>query len=428
MKQTTYKIFTREESAEKAHSLPAQKNFLYRALRHPHFRPYVRLIILTVALNLYFFVYHLGSLNQDQILNLVIINFGLGILLRQHEVINLLFKLATSVPKTWPLSIRWAAGKVYHFGGVHVGSFFSGSIWFALFIFRCYSNAAGFTSVVILGIVHLFVLVIMMVVALPQIRTPHHDLFEKTVRFGAWLSTAMFWIQSLLLEDGNIFGLSFITFCLIKPWLHIRKVDVEQLRPSSHVTTSTFNYGVTPFAGSSTELSLNPLLEWHSFANIPAPDRPGFRLCISRAGDWTGSYIDKLPKKVWVRGIPTAGVGNIELCFKKVIWVATGSGIGPCLPHLLDKKVPSRLVWSTRSPRATYGDQLVSEILKAQPNALIWDTTKEGKPDLLGLAYHAYKEFGAEAIIVISNKKVTFHLNYDLESRGIPAFGAIWDS
>ena len=77
---------------------------------------------------------------------------------------------------------------------------------------------------------------------------------------------------------------------------------------------------------------------------------------------------------LWVKGIPTAGVGNIDKLFRKVVWVATGSGIGPCLPHLLAGDTPSLLVWSTRHPRQTYGDALVDEILAVQPDAIIWDT------------------------------------------------------
>jgi hypothetical protein len=151
-------------------------------------------------------------------------------------------------------------------------------------------------------------------------------------------------------------------------------------------------------------------------------------LTISRAGDWTGSLIDDLPSHLWVKGIPTAGVGNIDRLFKRVIWVATGSGIGPCLPHLLAGEVPSRLVWSTRDPLKTYGTALMDEIRAAQPDAVIWDTTRSGKPDLVRLAYAAYREFAAEAVICISNKKTTWEVVEQMEIRGIPAYGAIWDS
>lgn len=88
-------------------------------------------------------------------------------------------------------------------------------------------------------------------------------------------------------------------------------------------------------------VSRSPLLEWHSFADVPAPGKAGFRLTISRAGDWTGSFIDDAPSRVWVKGITTAGVATIETLFTKVVYVASGSGIGPVLPHLLAKEVPS---------------------------------------------------------------------------------------
>ena len=128
-----------------------------------------------------------------------------------------------------------------------------------------------------------------------------------------------------------------------------------------------------------------------------------------------------------MKGITTAGVANVETLFRKVVYVATGSGIGPVLPHLLAGAVPARLVWAAREPRRTYGD-LVQEILAVQPDALIWDTATQGKPDMLRLAYRAYVEFGAEAVICISNKKLTWQVVHGLESRGIPAYGAIWDS
>ena len=198
--------------------------------------------------------------------------------------------------------------------------------------------------------------------------------------------------------------------------------------PSSHVALAHFDYGVTPFAGSSTAVSRSPLKEWHSFANVPSPGKEGFRLTISRAGDWTGDFIDDKPSHVWVKGIPTAGVANIEVLFKRVVYIATGSGIGPCLPHLLAQEVPSHLVWSTRDARKTYGDALVDEILDVEPNALIWDTDSKGRPDLVQLAYAACKAFDAEAVIVISNQKLTRQVVYGMESRGIPAYGAIWDS
>ena len=116
------------------------------------------------------------------------------------------------------------------------------------------------------------------------------------------------------------------------------------------------------------------------------------------------------------------------MLYERVVYVVTGSGIGPCLGQILAARVPARLVWSTRSPRATYGDALVDEVEAAQPDAVIWDTTERGKPDLLRLAHQAYRDFDAEAVFVVSNKPTTWRLVHGLERLGIPAFGPIWDS
>lgn len=56
------------------------------------------------------------------------------------------------------------------------------------------------------------------------------------------------------------------------------------------------------------------------------------------------------------------------------------------------------------------------------------DTRKHGKPDMVKLTYRMVKEFNAEAVCIISNQKLTQKVVYGMVSRGIPAFGAIWDS
>ena len=56
------------------------------------------------------------------------------------------------------------------------------------------------------------------------------------------------------------------------------------------------------------------------------------------------------------------------------------------------------------------------------------DTRKYGKPDMVKLTYRLVREFEAEAVCIISNQKLTQKVVYGMMSRGIPAFGAIWDS
>lgn len=415
---------------------------------------YHRLAALVLVINVVVAVRSVGAgwwssdgVDLAAVSNVVLANIALAVLIRQQYVINLLFRLATMAPTSWPLRVRWTLGKVYHFGGLHVGGAIAGTAWYAAFVaalgFHLSRGLDGATvPLVALTVAVLVLLVAMVVTAWPSLRARLHDRFERTHRFGGWAVLALFWVQTVLVaaDAGNggvlanlttsvaFWTLIVLTTSVALPWLRLRKVPVEITTPSSHVALTRFDHGVTPFAGSSTAVSRSPLMEWHSFANVPSPGEDGFRLTISRAGDWTGSLIDDTPSHLWVKGIPTAGVANIEVLFTKVVYVATGSGIGPCLPHLLAGEVPSHLVWATRNPRRTYGDELVDEILAVQPDAEIWDTDAHGKPDLVALAHEACVAHGAEAAICISNKKVTWQVVEGLEVRGIPAYGAIWDS
>jgi len=406
----------------RAVALPPADRSWRTLLRRRPFTHHNRLVALVVLVNLCALGWWSGD--TDRATALVVANLTLAALIRQQLVINLLFWLATSAPKHWPLRIRWTLGKVYHFGGLHVGAAICATAWFLVLAV----TTTGPPFVLALTWTIMAVLVTLVVLALPRLRAKHHDLFERAHRFGGWTVLVLFGVLAAVSNPVFLWPLALVVASVVLPWLRLRRVPVHIVSPSPHVALVSFDHGVTPFAGSSTTVSRNPLLEWHSFANVPAPGRSGFRLTISRAGDWTAKFIADQPSHVWVKGIPTAGVGNIDKLFTRVVWVATGSGIGPCLPHLLAGDTPSVLVWSTRNPRRTYGDALVDEILGVQPDAVVWDTESQGKPDLVALAYDACRRFDAEAVICISNKPTTWQVVEELESRGIPAYGAIWDS
>ena len=436
--------------------LPTQK-MLWRSIwAHHRLSHYRRWVFLVSIVNLAILTYGLTSgawfsstgIALGTISNVLITNIAMAILIRQQYVINLMFAVATSIPTSWPLAIRRQMGKVYHFGGIHMAGAIAGTLWFmVLFGSLVYHQVNGLPGVslgtMFVSYSLIAILVAMIILALPALRARFHDNFELMHRFGGWASLVLFFAQTvlfandqrgdlglgeMLISSFGFWALVLVAISIVLPWLRLQKVPIKIERPSDHVALVRFNHGVTPFAGSSTTVSRSPLTEWHSFANVPSPHEEGFRLTISRAGDWTGSLIDDMPSHVWVKGIPTAGVGNVDQLFKRVVWVATGSGIGPTLPHLLAQEVPAHLIWSTRNARKTYGDKLVDEILEVEPNALIWDTDERGRPNLSQLAYAAVQEFDAEAVIVISNQKLTRMVVYDMESRGIPAYGAIWDS
>jgi ferredoxin-NADP reductase len=119
---------------------------------------------------------------------------------------------------------------------------------------------------------------------------------------------------------------------------------------------------------------------------------------------------------------------RIATCFNRVVLIATGSGIGPLLGHIQAPSCPTQLIWSTPKPEETFGKALCDTIRKKVPNAVIHDTRTQGRPDLVKMGYNMAKGFGAEAVIIIANEKITKKVVYGLETRGIPTYGAIWDS
>lgn len=416
--------------------LPAKLPWIRRILKHPRLMQSNRLALLVVVANV---VVLLGGVHGVADLALVAqVNFAVGILVRQQLLVNCLSRLVMKVPKSWPLRVRWAFAKGYHLGGLHVGGAVCGTLWFLALTVAAIGQVGAALQLVYC--VQAVLLLAIVITARPSARAKHHDRFERVHRYGGWTLSILFWIGALLLAaerrgpllaaiagTPTVWVLVVTTLSSLAPWMLLRRVPIDVIRPSSHVALVHSRYG-RPMAGSSRSIARHPLQQWHSFAVIPTPGVPGFRMAVSRAGDWTGEFIDDPPSHMWVRGVATAGMANYGLVFRRVVYVATGSGIGPILAHILASRVPGKLVWVTRDPVKTYGQHLVDEILAAQPDALIWDTDAHGKPDMVKLAYSAYADSGAEAVICVSNRKVTWSVVHGLEQLGIPALGPIWDS
>ncbi|WQF88431.1 Putative ferredoxin-NADP reductase (FNR), nucleotide-binding domain-containing protein [Colletotrichum destructivum] len=299
------------------------------------------------------------------------------------------------------------------------------------------------------------------------------------------------------------------TLLVAYPWTRLRLRDVEAEAMSDHVVKLNFNYADVHY-GQAVRLTDAPLRETHAFAVIPNPAAPssstaanndddvekalsregggggggggalsnagkkGFSVLVSNAGDWTAKIIKDPPKKIWTRGVPQYGVLRVAGLFEPCIVMATGSGIGPCLSLFVQRpEHPVRIVWSAQRPAETYGQAVIDALYRADPGAVIIDTQKTGRPDLVAVAYRIWdgsrrRALGlaqddetkakttttmttntmqttmttttttttrsgrrtgpCEAVVIISNQKVTRKVVYGLESRGIPAYGAIFDS
>ncbi|KAL4250630.1 Adenylate-forming domain-containing protein [Abortiporus biennis] len=423
-----------------------------RNARHQIFSLYRRLFGVVFATNMGVLIatFVKGGLNVSaQHLGLIVIsNLFVSIVMRQDYVINAWFLVFTSVPLSFPLFIRRIAARVHHIGGFHSGCAVSGTIWFIPFTVQATREMAngGKASPALVGVAYaiLTLLIGMLILAYPAFRRDHHDAFERTHRFAGWSATALFWCLVLflvrdykapeltlgkaLVKSAPFWLLLILTLSIISSWLRLRKVNVRAEVLSNHAVRYYFDYVNRTYPGQFIRLSDKPLTEWHSFAAIAVPGVKGYSAVLSRAGDWTSGQISEPPSKIWVRGVPCYGALTVSCLFRRVVFVATGSGIGPIAPWIFDGKVPSKLLWTAPNVRQTFGDNLVDAVLKAAPDAVIYDTRTHGKPDMVKLVYHLVKETNAEAVCIISNQKLTEKVVYGMMSRGIPAIGAIWDS
>ncbi|KAI1513687.1 Tyrocidine synthetase [Pyrenophora tritici-repentis] len=378
-------------------------------------------------------------------------NLCAAILVRSEPVINLLFTIFSSVPTWVPLGIRRICANVFHIGGIHVGCAMAAVIWFIIFTVGASLEIAKDVDVRILSLapailsyVIIVLLLAMTALSHPVLRSRYHDLWENLHRFGGWTVLILYWVlvglstkelsrgsgmstSEAYLRNPSLWLIVIATCAIIFPWLFLRRVSVRPEVLSSHAIRLHFDSPIVP--GKGVRLAQHPLRDWHGFATITnAPEGKGYSVIISRAGDFTGHIIDTAPTHIWRRSIPTSGVLRIATLFKSVVVVATGSGIGPCLSIFPYKHIAMRILWTAPNHEATFGKSLVDDVRRRDPNAVIHNTRMSGKPDMSLLTYQLYKESGAEAVLVISNKQFTQQIVFDMQKRGIPAYGAIFDS
>lgn len=392
------------------------------------------------------------SMTPESAATAVSVNLCVAVLIRQELVVNALFWVFGKCPQSFPLRLRRLAAKVYHLGGMHSGAAMGATLWFAIFnvsivtAYRTKDLHKNREAIPVITVVLDALLISIVVMAHPAIRARFHNTFELIHRFGGWSSLALFWVLFGLLVDARLndnrssltiqsavggnpifWTLLISTISVASPWIWLRKVPVNAEPLSDHAIRLHFTYTNLPLCAAP-RVSDSPLLEWHAFAGIPEDDGQGFSILVSRAGDWTAKLIRSPPTKLWVRGIPTMGVLHIAPIFKKVVLVATGSGIGPVLSLLTKVKIDCRILWSTPNPEATYSSSVIDNVCQADPAAIIINTSASGRPDLVNQAYELYSNSGAEAIFIISNPRVTRTVVYGLESRGVPIFAPIFDS
>ncbi|KAI0161197.1 hypothetical protein GGR57DRAFT_518416 [Xylariaceae sp. FL1272] len=432
---------------------------LSRKVRYNYASSYRKIFGVIFTINLAVFVALLvegrGSPSSRDVGSAASFNLLVCILFRQEEFVNFVYEIFVWAPHSWPIAVRKRLAKVFHYGGCHSGAGTAAVVWYILYTIlvtleyikeRQWDTLANLiTSWVVVSM-----FIIILTAAHPNFRRKSHDHFEAFHRFAGWTALLAFWVHNIvsanvtarqwhrsigyvLVRSPNFWFIILSTSCTIASWSRLRHRVVYPEKLSDHATRLHFKYrAMQPFYG--LKISDKPLTEWHAFATIPDVDPEsgktnGFSVVVSNAGDWTKKQImEPNERKLWVRGAPLHGLLYTSRLFQRIVVVATGSGIGPCLSLLFANVTPRRVLWSTRDPEKTYGPQVVNAVLKADPGAMIWNTNEKGYPDIVGETYQLVHESNAEAVFIISNPKVTEKVVFGMQSRGIPAYGAIFDS
>ncbi|KAI0435869.1 hypothetical protein F4803DRAFT_276015 [Xylaria telfairii] len=441
-------------------SLPNQLGSgLSRKIRHKYASSYRKIFGAIFTINLAVFLAFLikdrGNPNSREVGSAASANLLVSILFRQEEFVNLVYEIFVLAPHSWPLSVRKRLAKVFHYGGCHSGAGTAAVVWYLLYtILATKEYIEDKQTDTLINIITSYIVITMFVVILtaahPDLRRKYHDHFEAFHRFAGWTALLAFWTHNIasanvtarqwhasigyvLVRSPNFWFIILTTSCTIASWSRLRHHTVYPEKMSDHATRLHFKYRpMKPFYG--VKISDKPLTEWHAFATIPDVDPEsgainGFSVVVSNAGDWTKKQISKpQERKLWIRGAPLHGLLYTSRLFRRIVVVATGSGIGPCLSLLFADVTPRRVLWSTRDPAKTYGRKVVEEVLRADPKAVIWNTNEKGYPDIVAETYQLVHESGAEAVFIISNPKVTEKVVFGMQSRRIPAYGAIFDS
>lgn len=381
-------------------------------------------------------------------------NLLITALIRQEHVINSLYYVVGLIPHSIPLCIRQHAAHLYHLGGIHSGAAIASGLWLVIFnisAVRSHGTRASLDAQAILTICLAslldLLLLLMLAFSLPIFRRKYHNTWESIHRSSGWLLLLVFWfylasyiyllstiqnvdnysLARLFYANPVFYLLIAMTLLITLPWMRLRKVVPRYERLSDHAIQLHFDrWYVSPCK--TPKFSTSPIIEWHAFAAIPNANQNGHSVVISRAGDWTSKMIDNPPRYLHTKGSPAQGVLYMAKIFRTVLCVGTGSGIAPILGLLDIPGTQFRVLWSARDPEDTYGREIVKRLRKSDEDAVILDTRRDGRSNLIEFTARIYHEGGIEAVFVISNAKVTREIVHGLQQINIPAYGPVFDS
>ena len=413
------------------------------------------LIFGVLAINLSLLILFVNaSLTADALLTAAAANITAAVVLRQEVVINTAFTSVSKLPPALPYSIRRIFGDLHHYGGVHIGCALSALLWYIVFTalntIRVLDRLKQGTETVELLIdilstyAALLAILSVCITALPCFRKLFHNTFEKTHRFGGGATLIALWIHTgtattapnthaPLYTHPSLWLLVLTSTLIVLPWFRIRRVPISACHLSSREIQLTFPYMHMP-PTSTIRVSTAPLTEWHAFATIPVSNT-ATKLLISKAGDWTSALLASPPSHLWIRHPPTKNFLTLAPLFNSFLLVTTGAGIGLMLSFLMSQSVQRmcaegqevKVLWCVAGPDAPHWASMLETTRGVDTDPKIFDS-RSGRPDVALEARRLAHVEDVEAVMVVSNPKVTNEVVHECKGAGLAAYGAVFDS
>jgi len=331
-----------------------------------------------------------------------------------------------------------------HIGGVHSGCGIGSLIWLIYAAVYLAIEHHLFTIwVKIFGYALMAIVTLTCFSATPALRFKLHNLFEHAHRYTGWAALVVMLIFIILLYGGpdyrwrNFLGsywlwLSLVTLVLVAlPWCCVSKVPVvAEIPASKRITLLKFQgYVRTGLYG---RISRGPLSEWHVFGcfSQDRQENSHYMIC-SAVGDFTKALVEQPPEYMYTRLIKFPGFSYCHRMYHSGVAICTGAAIGVFISLFSNKGLTNfSLIWVGSSFEKTYGLTVVQMLRKGCPeNKLtLYDTSVNGRPNLVDLVVDAYRKQKAEVVFCVSNLAGTKSIVQGCRRHGIQAFGPVWDA
>lgn len=381
-----------------------------------------------------------------------VVNVFLCVLFRNELFFRVVYWAAvrTFRPDWMPLQLKLAVTSfLQSVGGLHSGAGMSSVVWMIKAIYDMSGNAQLATDAMrSMAYLILALLSISCLGAIPVVRHLFHDVFEHSHRLGGWGSLICLWGFVLLsarhtqtLEDSSerrsmrdvlestpAYWLSvFLTVLVVLPWLSVRRVRVEFTTPSNHAALIRFPGPVR--AGYLSRISDKPLGDWHAFG-IMSDNRFTHTLLAGAVGDFTKRILADKPEYLYTRSVKFAALPYLVHMYRRVLLVATGSGLCPFMSFLLQPTRPEvHVIWVGKNLRGNFGDEIMASVDAFPPERrTVFDTAVQPRPNMLELTIATARARHIEIVIVTSNPVGTRDIVNGCRKAGVAAFGPIWDS